>query len=95
MVELHTWTLVAYTMSTVAASATIVFLCVWLRRYRRLCHGLYGMNRELGSLVEALTHRGTIYCDDCLRPIAPGTPTDVEESESGSWRITHRHHAIG
>lgn len=88
-VQVGVWVLMLYSLSTVAATACIVYLVVNVRKWRKLAIGLSKSLHDCSGVVSAISQRGNLICDTCQRPIAPMTPTLIEESEPGFFTISH------
>ena len=90
MAEVPVWLLMVYTLSTVLTTAFIVWQARRIRKWTRLATVLSTALRECNGVVNALAARGNVICDACHQPIAPMTPTLIEEQE-GAWSIAHDH----
>lgn len=88
MVNVPVWMLMVYVGSTVATISFIIWQSRQLRKLTRLAGVLSGHLHDCTGVVEAISARGNLICDACHQPIAPRTPTTIEEHE-GAWTIAH------
>lgn len=90
MTEIPVWLLMVYTLSTFLTITFIIWQARQVRKYTRLSIGLSHALHECNGVLTALAARGNLVCDECHQPIAPMTPTLIEEQEGG-WSIAHDH----
>jgi hypothetical protein len=90
MTSVPNWALMLYTLSTILSVAALVVMSMALRRWRNLAMLNGTALHECAGVVTALASRGNIVCDACHLPVAPMTPTTIEETELGKFSISHR-----
>ncbi len=88
MIEIHHYWLVVYIVLTWLTCSGLVWMTLQVRKVTRLNIALSHALHECTGVVSAIAARGNLLCDDCHQPIAPMTPTVIEEQEAG-WSIAH------
>lgn len=90
MTEVPTVLLYAYT-GTLLLSAWFIFRQSRdIRKTSKLVMFLSTALHECNDVVQAISARGNLVCDECHEPIAPMTPTTIEKGENDWWTIAHR-----
>ena len=92
------WVFLVQTALWLTAWVGAIITVVLSRRMKRERLALiraFEIIEDQSQIIDCLASRGSLVCDTCGNPIAPRTPTAIDEYEPHRWRIEHRACSMG
>lgn len=83
------WWILYFPIGTTIAAGCAFYLYRSNRRLIALVASMRAAMDYATGVIDALASRGVLVCDECGKPIAPKTPTAMEQNEDGSWSMAH------